>query len=131
MEGVSDMLDLAREQAMKACRALLAEDRAENLIASWQRAYPEIAGDAAEILVIASLIAAGSQEPSAATSLSAAQGLESKAAGRMLLLIGLAHDVHTDCDPMTDTIRQLVGEGLQSTFEKFTRTFAQKENPSA
>ena len=86
------MVELTHEQAVKACRTLLSPERADTLIAYWQRAYPEIGPNAVRVLIIASLIAAGSQEPSATTSLSAARGVENKKIGNTLLLVGLAYE---------------------------------------
>jgi hypothetical protein len=125
------MFELTHEQAVKTCRALLVPERADTLIAYWQRAYPEIEIKAVQVLVIASLIAAGSQEPSATTALSAARGLENKKVGNALLLVGLAYQSLVDSGPMTDVIRQLAAEGLQSTFSKFRQAFIQKENDTA
>jgi hypothetical protein len=121
------MTALSFEDALKACQVLLPPDAAASLIAYWQRAYPGPPPSASEVLIIASLIAAGRQQPSATTALSTASSLVDTETGRALLLLGLAYDALADSAPMTDAIRSLVAEGLQSAFQKFSRTLAQKE----
>lgn len=121
------MIEVSCMEAKRACAALLEPARAGALIEYWQLAFPEGGNNAAAILVIASVVASGGQEPSATTALSVAQGVADKQTGRALLLTGLALEAIAEPEFMTDAIRQLVGEGLQSVFEKFLFTLSQKE----
>jgi hypothetical protein len=121
------MIELSYMQAERACRALLEPERASALIEYWQLAFPEGCSNAASVLVIASVIASGSQEPSATTALSVAQGIVDKQTGQTLLLTGLALEAFAEPEVMTDAIQHLVGEGLQSVYEKFLFTLNQSE----
>ena len=121
------MIEMSCMQAKKVCTALLEPARAGALIEYWQLAFPEGGNNAAAILVIASVVASGGQEPSATTALSVAQGIIDTQTGQVLLLTGLALEAFAEVEVMTDAIRQLVGEGLQSVFEKFLFTLSQKE----
>ena len=121
------MIELSCMQAKRVCTALLEPERAASLIEYWHLAFPEESFSAAAVLVIASVIASGGQEPSATTALSVAQWIVGKKTGQALLLTGLALEEFAEPQVMTDAIRQLVGEGLQSVFEKFLCTLSQEE----
>ena len=121
------MIEVSCIQAERASVALLGPVRAGGLIEYWQLAFPGECFRAAAVLVIASVIASGGQEPSATTALSVAQGIVDKQTGQALLLAGLALEAIAEPETMTDAIRQLVDEGLQSVFEKFPLTLSQKE----
>ena len=130
-EAIFQIHQLTEDQAAHACRTLLPSDRAETLISHWQRAFTDPTPEAAATLVVASVLSAGRQDPSATTVLSAARGLGGKEAGWALLLVGLAFEAIANAPILTDTIRRLVTEGLENTFEKFTQSIAHKESLEA
>lgn len=114
------MLAIERDRAVAVCRTLLPTGRAENLLEKWSKAYAKQSEEVNAILVIATVIAAGDQEPSATTALSAAQGLVGKQAGRMVLLVGLAFEALENTDAISSSIQELIAEGLANTFERFS-----------
>lgn len=120
-------LSLSPERAVAVCRTLMGAPRAEQLLGQWSRAYPDPDGAAAEILVIAAVIGNGPQEPSSATCLSAAGGLQPRGAGQAVLLAGLACAALDDPFPLSDAIRALASEGLACACESLIQRLSAKE----
>jgi hypothetical protein len=121
-------LSLSPDRARQVCLYLLSAPRAELLLGQWSRAYPAPDQIAAEVLVIAAVIARGAQEPSAATSLSAAGGLQPRGAGQALLLAGLACAALEAPAPLSDPIRALAAEGLACACHTLIQTLSAKEH---
>ncbi|MCB2160620.1 hypothetical protein KQH40_00880 [bacterium] len=121
------MLEISENRAVSVCRSLLTPDRSKNLIEKWAVAFTQKSEEKNAVLVIATVIAAGDQEPSAITALSAAQGLIEKQAGQLVLFAGLAYEALSNTDPISAAIQDLIAEGLKNTFAKISKKLSDTE----